>query len=154
MGARPVHVELAVKMAAAGYEIAEGVRVEYVIVDGRSPLKAVAAHDFNGEFDRYYLWENLVYPPSQRVLEVAIGGHKWKDYLRLRPTKSGKVRPDNLSVALAALSVHDAIATNETTNNEQVCKSERGDGCPQRRTRTRTGRRIEAKDAAGDVGSS
>lgn len=88
--ALPVHVEVGLVLQERGRDVGEGVRVEYVVVDGRSPIKAIPAEDFTGEMDRYYLWENLVYPPTQRVLEAALPGHKWKDYLRVRPSGMGR----------------------------------------------------------------
>jgi DNA polymerase elongation subunit (family B) len=41
MSALPVHVEVALKMGEMGLDVGEGVRIEYVVVDGRSPIKAV-----------------------------------------------------------------------------------------------------------------
>lgn len=99
-GALPVHVEVALVLKERGRDVGEGVRIEYIVVDGRSPIKAIPVEDFAGEFDRCYLWENLTYPASQRVLEAALPQHKWRDYLRVRPTKSGRGRIDALGQAL------------------------------------------------------
>lgn len=96
MAALPVHVEVAKVLQEQGFEVGEGVRIEYVVVDGRSPLQAIPAADFDGEVDRYYLWEALVYKPTLRLLEVSFPDHKWKDYLKVRPFKSGKPRVDSL----------------------------------------------------------
>jgi len=100
MSALPVHVEVAVQLAERGLDVGEGVRIEYVVVDGKSPLKAIPADDYDGDVDRFYLWENLVYPPSQRVLDAAFPGHKWRDYLRVRPFRDGRHRTDILGQAL------------------------------------------------------
>lgn len=96
MSAHPVHVEVALKMGAKGMDVSEGVRIEYVVVDGKSPITAVHASEFTGEVDRYYMWENLMYKPSQRLLDASFPEHKWKDYHKVRPFKNGTLRPDKL----------------------------------------------------------
>lgn len=99
--ALPVHVEVALEMAKTGADVGEGVRIEYIVVDGRSPLKAIPAHEYDGtNADRYYLWENLVYPPTMRVLQAALPAHKWKDYEKIRPHGSGRPRQDFLGQGL------------------------------------------------------
>jgi len=91
--ALPPHVEVALKLRELGHDMSEGSLVEYVVVDGGSaPQKVVAAveHEPGGE-DRFYLWESMVYPPTQRLLEAAFPGHPWKSYLRARPPKPRKL---------------------------------------------------------------
>lgn len=98
LSALPVHVEVALELGKRGRDVGEGVRIEYVVVDGTTPIKAVPAEDFEGRVDRFYLWENLVYKPTQRVLDAAFPEHKWGDYHRVRPFRSGKPRIDLLMV--------------------------------------------------------
>lgn len=84
----PAHVRVAKDMLAAGKEIGEGARVSYVIVDGSDGIEAIPAQDYTGELDRYYLWENTVYPPTQRVLQAAFPNENWVEGLkRIRPPK-------------------------------------------------------------------
>lgn len=87
----PPHVKVAEKLIAGGREIGEGARVAYVVVDGSDGIEAIPAEDYEGKLDRYYLWENLVYPPTMRVLQAAFPhkeGHDWSTGLeRIRPRK-------------------------------------------------------------------
>lgn len=98
--ALPVHVVVALQLAELGRDIGEGVRIEYVVVDGRTPLRAVPADQYDGTVDRYYLWESMIYPPTQRVLEAALPGHRWRDYLRVRPSRGGPAGVDALGQVL------------------------------------------------------
>jgi DNA polymerase I len=92
----PAHVRVALELAKRGYDVSQGTRIEYVVVDGRSPIQAIPVSDYNDNVDRFYMWENLTYPCNQRLLEAAYPEHTWKDYLRLRPTPKGKMRDDKL----------------------------------------------------------
>lgn len=84
----PVHVRVAEQLIAAGKEIGEGARVAYVVIDGSDGVNAIPAGDYVGEVDRYYYWENLIYPASQRVLEAAFPDQDWKKGLeKIRPPK-------------------------------------------------------------------
>lgn len=85
-GKLPIHVEVAQMMAEEGKDVGEGVRIEYVVTDGSSTLRAIPADRYDGtNADRYYLWEQQIYPPAQRVLAAALKGHRWRDYQRVRP---------------------------------------------------------------------
>lgn len=87
-GAVPPHVRVAEMLEAAGKPIGEGSRVAYVVVDGSDGIKAIPAEDYKGECDRFYLWENLVYPPTQRLLQAAFPDQNWVEGLeRIRPKK-------------------------------------------------------------------
>src|SRR5690606_38505633 len=85
MSQAPAHVELAARLIKQGHDIRPGDRVPYVVVDGISPMKVVHADEFDGTFDRFYMWEQLVFPPTQRVLEAVFGGARWKNELKARP---------------------------------------------------------------------
>ncbi len=81
------HVVVAKRMQALGLPVAEGMRIDYVVVDGfSSPQKAVPLHEFQpGMEDRHYLWEKQVWPPTARVLEACFPEIDWKQYNRSRP---------------------------------------------------------------------
>lgn len=92
--ALPAHVEVARQLNLRGHQIRPGARIGYVVVDGSvSPQRVVAAEEFDGEFDRFYLWESLVYPASQRVLEAAFPGSRWRELLKARPRKTRAAAP-------------------------------------------------------------
>jgi DNA polymerase elongation subunit (family B) len=92
--AQPPHVEIAKILKARGFDTGEGARVEYVVVDGSAtPLKAIPVADYtDGAEDRFYLWEQLVWPATERVLECAIPVVKWS-------AKYGSVRPKKARAA-------------------------------------------------------
>lgn len=84
----PPHVRVAVELQKRGLDMRAGSRVEYVVMDASvSPMRVIPAQDFVGEFDRHYLWEDLVWPPTERLLEAAFPGKDWKPYGRSRPAK-------------------------------------------------------------------
>lgn len=83
------HVAVAKIMEQRGQEVGDRTRVEYVVVDGAvSPMRVIPAEDFAGECDRYYLWENLVFPPTLRLLEAAFPEHDWTSWHKVRPKKA------------------------------------------------------------------
>ena len=89
--AQPPHVVVAKLLKQRGRDVREGTRVEYFVVDGAvSPMKVLPAEDWKGEFDRFYLWESLVYPPTQRLLEAAYPAHDWAAWAKVRPPKVRK----------------------------------------------------------------
>jgi len=91
-----VHVELARRMRELGMDVSQGVRIEYVVVDGaRSPQKVVGLFEFEpGTEDRHYLWETLVWPPTERVLEVCFPDYDWhRSFGRSRPRERGRPVP-------------------------------------------------------------
>ena len=85
----PPHVRVAKILAARGAEVGEGTRIAYVVLDGDGGINvAIPAGDYDGTCDRYYLWENLVYPPTLRLLQAAFPDSDWTTALeRVRPPK-------------------------------------------------------------------
>lgn len=82
------HIEMARVLESRGEEIAEGVKIGYVCVDGgRSPKEYIPAQDWDGTVDRYELWDKTVWPASKRLLEAAFPGHDWSPWKRTRPRK-------------------------------------------------------------------
>jgi DNA polymerase elongation subunit (family B) len=87
--AAPEHVRAAKVLEARGRDVSEGTKISYFVVDGTTSPKTVApAEDFNGEFDRYHLWESLVWPPTERLLAKAFPDHDWSEFDRARPKKN------------------------------------------------------------------
>ncbi len=88
--AQPIHVEVAHVLAKRGFDTGAGARIEYLVVDGSvSPLKAIPFIDYTeGVEDRFYLWSNLVWPPTERVLECAFPEIRWNALFgKCRPVK-------------------------------------------------------------------
>ena len=84
--AQPPHVTVAHILKSRGQDVREGTRIDFFIQDGStSPQLALPAEDFKGECDRYHLWESLVYPATQRLLEAAFPGHDWAGWAKVRP---------------------------------------------------------------------
>jgi DNA polymerase elongation subunit (family B) len=96
---QPPHVQVAHVLKERGEEVREGTRIDYVVADGsRSPMRVIPASDYTGtEADRYYLWESLVYPPTQRLVEAAFPPadergrprveHDWSRWAKVRPSE-------------------------------------------------------------------
>jgi DNA polymerase elongation subunit (family B) len=118
----PVHVRVAKMMAARGEDVGMGTRIEYVVVDGSDRLCAIPAADMEREGlkpDRFYLWENLVYPPLQRLLEAAFPSEDWVGaYAKVRPAKTRRRRVDEQQLGFAKFIAH------ETTECEVLVASE------------------------------
>jgi DNA polymerase elongation subunit (family B) len=86
----PVHAQVAKTLIARGHTIRPGDKVEFIVVDGSDKLVTIPAVDYDPLVeerrpDRFYLWENLVYPPTMRFLEKAFPKHNWVKYERVRP---------------------------------------------------------------------
>ena len=65
-----VHTKLAKILKERGQEVYLGMKIGYIIVESKPKLEGVLLDDFNGKYDPDYYWENLIYPPVQRILEV------------------------------------------------------------------------------------
>ncbi len=110
MAAAPAHVEVAKILKKRGRDVGSGVRIEYVVVDGdRSPIVCAPAEDWDTlargpasmepviilddaapgpvTLDRFYLWEQLIYPPTMRVLECCFPAERWGSFEKVRPAK-------------------------------------------------------------------
>lgn len=89
---QPPHVMLAKVLAARGEDVSEGTRIEYIVTDGAvSPAVCMLADEYTGtEVDRYHLWESLVYPATQRLLEAAFPEEDWAALAKVRPPKPRK----------------------------------------------------------------
>ncbi len=86
--AQPPHVMVARQMAKLGQDVGEGTKIDYVCVDGAaSPKQFIPASQFDGTFDRHELWESVIYPATQRLLEAAFPKGGWEAYERTRPAK-------------------------------------------------------------------
>ncbi len=83
------HVAVARLLAERGEDVSQGTKIEYVVVDGdASPQKVVPISDFDGTFDRRYLWNSGVWPASARVLRGALPDVDWDVWLAIKPRAS------------------------------------------------------------------
>jgi len=82
------HIELARKMIENGEDVAEGTKVTYFIYDAshKGDIEYRLAKDWDGTCDRFEIWEKMMWPPTQRLLEASFPGHQWDD-------QYGSVRP-------------------------------------------------------------
>lgn len=75
-------------MQARGDDVSIGTRIRFVVIDGSvSPVRVIPASDYTGQADRYYYWENLVFPPTERLLAAAFPDTDWAQYSKVRPAK-------------------------------------------------------------------
>ncbi len=82
----PVQVRVAKLMMDRGEQVTPGTRIPYVVVGGEEgapddKMNAVPADDPGvvEKLDRDYYWDKLVYPATQRLLEVVYPQEKWTD---------------------------------------------------------------------------
>ena len=91
----PVHVAIAKRLQEAGHDVSVGTRISYVVTDGStSPIKAIPSQEYTGVCDRHYIWEQLVWPPSYRLLRAMFPRFDWDYWNHSRPTS--KYNPDQL----------------------------------------------------------
>lgn len=89
--AQPPQVVIAKMLQARGAGTGEGGRVSYVVLDASSkPRKLLPADDFKGEVDRRYLWNDLTYAPTKRLLEKMFPGQNWGVYEIKKPRTAKK----------------------------------------------------------------
>jgi len=102
------HVQVAKILKSRGEQVVEGMRISYVVTDAsESPMKVIPAVDYGGECDRYYLWENRIWPATMRLLDAAFPAvlgmnaeellaRDWSRYDKVRPKKerAPKAAPD------------------------------------------------------------
>lgn len=101
----PAHVRVAEELIKRGHTIRSGDKIDFIVTDGSDKLVAIPAIDYdptNPEKcpDRFYLWENLVYPPTMRFLEKAFPKHNWVKYECVRPRHVRGVLPGQLGFGL------------------------------------------------------
>lgn len=84
----PPHVKIAKQLEAKGEAIYAGVKIDYVIIDGKASPQVIkrASEATIEDLDLFYLWEQGTWPASHRVLEAAFPTYKWN-------AKWGSVRP-------------------------------------------------------------
>lgn len=101
------HVRVARMLAERGIPVGEGMRIEYVVVDGsKSPQIVIPADDYAGDCDRFYLWER-VYRPTKSMMIAAFPDleDEWEQLENVRPKKprgrAAKVPDEQLGFMLA-----------------------------------------------------
>lgn len=109
--ALPAQVQIAKMLKERGQEVFVGTKIKYIVCDGStSPMKYMPADDFTGvELDRFYLWENLVFPPTQRFVEEAFPEFDWRKHEKVRPKKERKKPVRKPKVALDAEGVAQPV---------------------------------------------
>jgi len=105
----PAHVRVASLLKERGEDVSVGVKIAYFVVDGKPDepggAKVAPASDWTGECDRFALWENLVYPATQRLLEASFPEYDWTRHAKVRPRKrrgKGASGEDTLALPLPA----------------------------------------------------
>jgi DNA polymerase elongation subunit (family B) len=77
----PPHVRIGRVLKARGEDIGPGSRIAYYVSDGaRKPQGVEPACDYTGKCDRNHLWGEVVWPPTQRLLESAFPQHDWRPF--------------------------------------------------------------------------
>lgn len=87
------HVGVARELERRGQAVTEGTRIEYVVVDGDvSPMRVIPAEDYAGDVDRFYLWDTMIFPPTERLLMGAFPDHDWARWGDVRPKKGKRAK--------------------------------------------------------------
>ena len=91
-GAQQPHIALGRRLKAEGKDVRPGTKIDYVVTDGSKSggIGVILASEYAGEFDRFYMWEKLVYPATMRLCMAIFPDHDWKRYLKVRPAKPRK----------------------------------------------------------------
>lgn len=102
---KPLHAEVADVLKKRGEVFRQGDKIAFVVTDGSDKLVAIPFCDYDPAQpethpDRFYLWENLVYPPTMRFLEKAFPKHNWVKYERVRPIHVRGVLPGQLGFGI------------------------------------------------------
>jgi DNA polymerase elongation subunit (family B) len=74
--ALPIQAQIAEQMAEAGDEVHAGIKVAWVVVDAEAK-RYVPASQYTGEVDRLHLWNNSVWPATERLLAAAFPDEDW-----------------------------------------------------------------------------
>lgn len=79
--AQPPHVEIAKRLVAKKVPVYSGMRITYYVRNGQtSPMEVSHIDDYADDVDRWHLWEDQVWPPTERVLEAAFPERPWSSY--------------------------------------------------------------------------
>lgn len=85
----PPHVRVARILAERGQDVSVGTKVAFVITDASvSPMRVIPAADWNGEVDRWGIWEQRIWPPTQRLLVAAFPDADWSEFDKVRPKEA------------------------------------------------------------------
>lgn len=107
--AQPPHVMVARELKKRGHDVREGSKIAFYCVDGAAkPKRFAPAEDWDGQVDRYELWESMVYPPTQRLLQSAFPAGGWKQHEKVRPAKVRAARAPKPTKASATQRAQEA----------------------------------------------
>lgn len=78
-----IHVRVAREMIADGQAVYVGDKIPYFIISVGSDGKPIAkpVYKFKGKYSTQYYWNNKMFPPLQRILEVVYPKIDWESYL-------------------------------------------------------------------------
>lgn len=92
MGKLLPHLEIAHQLKAKGADVSEGTKISYFCADATGKDKTYQHIDeWEGECDRYELWDSMVWPATRRVLAAAFPAEAWDRYDRTRPVRQAVV---------------------------------------------------------------
>jgi len=152
----PPHVRVARVLRARGQDVSVGTKVAFIITDANvSPMGVIPAQDWNGEVDRWGIWEQRVWPPSERLLTAAFPDVDWSEFSKVRPkeprAKCGAPKGDAPQLGLFDRkgSVLDLEADSAKGFDERAVKAVRAilDLAPEGNTQVR----LRLKLPAGEV---
>lgn len=102
----PIHVRIADRLMKEGkgkgdktMEYSGGSIIQYVVTKGGTGTKMEAIHisEFKEEWDRNYYWNNLIYPPLEKLLISVFPEEDWKQFYVIIPRKRAKTSLEKVS---------------------------------------------------------
>lgn len=64
---------------------APGTIIPYVVTSSDGGINGIHTVEFKGDFDKKYYWDNLIYPPLERMLKHIYPDTDWKQYYTPKP---------------------------------------------------------------------
>lgn len=132
-------VRIAKGMDERGEDVGEGAKIRYVVIDAcASPQEVMRVEDWDpdgDDLDRMALWDKLVWPPTQRLLEAAFPGHDWGRFTGLIRSRKALARAQAREVREAVKAADKAARAQERAQKKHSRQMAKG-APPIRRRRT------------------
>jgi DNA polymerase, archaea type len=128
----PSHVRVAKVLKERGADVSVGSKIAYFVSEGEKTAEVKPAQDWEGECDRFFLWEKRTYPPTRRFLQAAFPEFPWKRYSKVRPDKGtygalplpglegGKVAPSPIQLGVAPTRAESSVLGQPSLSRGQV----------------------------------
>lgn len=99
--AKTAHVKIATEFRDNGGEFYIGMKIPYIVLGHKPNIQAVHADNYKeGEYDKDYYWNKLIYPPSYRILRACFPEFEWEMlFANLTDKQRAKMREEAMKLA-------------------------------------------------------